>query len=100
MAQIKFDVAGMQHQSAQARGLASQLSSLRQEWTAATAHAASALGISELTTAFDSMRQAWAGQFEVCVDVVSALGDRLALAAADYNGAEVVNTDNARSVGP
>jgi hypothetical protein len=99
MAQLKFDVAGIQQESSQARALAGSLRSLRQEWMAATADAPSALGMSELVTAFESMRQAWAGQFEVCADVVSALGDRLAVAAASYSNAEKANTDQVRSVG-
>ena len=99
MAQLKFDVAGIRQQSNQARTLADNLRSLRQEWMAATADAPSALGMSELVTAFESMRQAWTGQFAVCVDVVSALADRLALAATSYGNAEKANTDNVRSVG-
>jgi hypothetical protein len=99
MAQIAFDVAGIRHQSTEAHALAGILSSLRQEWMATTADAASALGLNELAAAFDSMRQAWAGQFEVCADAVSAIGDRLALTAAGYGNAETSNTDNVRSVG-
>jgi hypothetical protein len=99
MSQIGFDVAGIRHQATQARGLASHLSSLRQVWLSATADAASALGLNELITGFDSMRQAWAGQLDVCADVVSAFGDRLARTAAGYDSAETANTDNARSAG-
>jgi hypothetical protein len=98
MSQIEFDVTGIQHQSTQARGLEGQLRSLRQRWLAATADAAPALGMNELVTAFGAMREAWAGQFEVCADVVSALGTCLAGTAAGYGGAETVNVDNARSV--
>jgi hypothetical protein len=96
---LVFDAAGIRDQSARVRSLADDLRAVRQTWESATASPAPALGLSELISAFGSMRQAWVAQFGVYVDAVSALSDRLDAAAADYAGAETVSTNSARSVG-
>jgi hypothetical protein len=55
--------------------------------------------LAELITAFTNLRQAWDAQFDVYVDVVSALSGHLEATAGNYNAAEKTNIGNARAVG-
>jgi uncharacterized protein YukE len=99
MAHIGFSASGIKEQSSQVTGMADDLRSVKQAWLAATDDPVSALGLGELVTAFDAMRQAWSEQYDVYIGVVSQLGQGLAATAATYHGAETANADRARSVG-
>jgi len=99
MSNIGFSATGIQEQSARVTGMADDLRSVKQAWLAATDDPGPALGLGELVTAFDGMRQAWSEQYDVYIDVVSQLGLGLAATADTYRSAETTNADRARSVG-
>jgi len=68
--------------------VADELLSIQKTWLAATAGAASALGIAQLVTAFDEVRTARSGEFDGYVGVVSKLSDGLKSAAISYSKAD------------
>lgn len=99
MTRIVFSAAGIRQESARVTGMADDLRLVKQAWLAATDDPVPALGLGELVTAFDAMRQAWSEQYDVYIDVVSQLGQGLAASAATYHSAETANAALARSVG-
>jgi hypothetical protein len=98
MAELVFDVAGIQGQAARAAALSDDLQAVQSSWETATGSAAQALGLDVLVTAFGAMHQAWTEQFTVYTDVVSKLSGHLGAAATNYSRAETANTDNAEAV--
>ena len=99
MTNIRFSAAEIRQQSARVTEMADDLRSVKQAWLAGTGDAASALGLGDLVTAFDSMRQAWAEQYDVYIDLVSELGHHLGATADTYDRAEASNAEHVRSVG-
>jgi hypothetical protein len=94
---IKFSVPGIESQSASASALVNDLNAIRGEWTAGTADAAPALGMTELINAFESLREAWLTEFGLYTDVVTNLAKSLDGSAKSYEAAEKVNTRAAQA---
>jgi hypothetical protein len=98
MAELRFDVTGIQGQAAKAAALSDDLRAIQSSWEKATGSAGQALGLEVLDAAFGAMREAWTEQFAVYIDVVSKLSGQLGTAATNYSRAETANTDNAEAV--
>jgi hypothetical protein len=89
---VEFSPAGIQEKATNTGQLADELRSIRQEWMGATAGSAAVLGMNGLISAFESMREAWVGEFNLYVDVVSGLDLRLGSSAGSYDITETANT--------
>ena len=98
MAELGFDVTGIQGQAAKAAALGDDLRAIESTWETATGSASQALGLDVLVSAFGAMRDAWIEQFTVYTDVVSKLSGHLGTAATNYDHVETANTENAEAV--
>lgn len=92
--------AAVNTQAAATREMAGELFNVQERWLAATAGAASALGIAELVTAFGTMRTTVCNEFDEYVGIAFALSDKLASAAIGYSDKDKDAATGYQQVGP
>lgn len=96
MSTLDFDSAGIQELGAQAGSLAEELGKIHDTWAKATSAPGDALGLAELTSAYQSMQGAWDEELNVYTTVLDQASTNLQVSGTNYGTAETAGVQSAQ----